>query len=82
MNSAPDIVKVMQVAAALLSFAVIIITRMVSVVIGKLRFPEMVPGKPAIDLLPPAETRSELNLQTDMSNCVYVNACSLVLRIV
>jgi hypothetical protein len=41
MRSAPDIVKVMQVYAAPPSFAVMIITRMVSVVIGKLRLPGM-----------------------------------------
>lgn len=41
MRSAPDIVKVMQVTAALPSVAVMIITRMVSVMIGKLRLPGM-----------------------------------------
>ena len=63
MNSAADIVKVMKVTAALPSFAVMSITQMVSVVIGKLRRPGMAPGKSTIDLLPLVETRSELKLQ-------------------
>jgi len=40
-NFTPDIVKVVQVTAALPSFFVMIITRAVSVMISKLRLPGM-----------------------------------------
>jgi len=41
MDFAPDTVKVLEVVAALPSFAVIIITHMVSVMVDKLRLPGM-----------------------------------------
>jgi hypothetical protein len=41
MNFVPDIVKVLQISAALPSFAVMNITRMMTVMICRLRLPEM-----------------------------------------